>query len=491
MKTKIAIIGSGFGGISAAALLAKKGYQVTVFEKNEQVGGRASTLTEEGFHFDMGPSWYMMPDVFERWFQEFGYQPSDFFKLHPLNPQYKVVFEDGDSIEVSGDLEEDAAVFESYEKGAGEQLRRYIAEGKMKYDIAIGDILYKNADHFWQLATPELVLNAHKVGTFQSLHSYVKRFFKHPKLQQVMEYNVVFLGCSPYNAPALFSMMGYVDIGLGVFYPEGGIGAVISAMEKIAKKQKVKFKLNSPVEKIITKNGRAIGLVVKGKQHDFDVVISNAEHPHVSTLIDDPTLVDQTDSNWKKKVMTPSAFLLYLGVKGNLPEVSHHTLYFGDDWREHFKAVFDAPAWPTSPSVYINKPSATDNSVAPKGHENLMILVPIAAGLEDNQAWKEQYASYIVKYLDQKMKLKIADNIVYQKIFSVSDFAQRYNSFQGNALGGIAHTFFQSATWRPRNKSRTIDNLYYVGATTVPGIGMPTSLISGHVVADRVAQNHS
>lgn len=489
MSKKVIVIGSGFGGIATAALLAKEGYSVTVLEKNEQAGGRASKLQEKGFTFDMGPSWYMMPEVFDRFFAEFGYQTSDFFKLQKLSPQYRVYFEDKTHVDITGDFKKDAALFESFEPGAGKKLRQYLDEGELKYRIAVDSILYKNMDSILDFAkNKELAKNGSKVGVLQPMEKYITKFFKNHKLQQIMEYNLVFLGCSPHNAPALFSMMGYVDMELGVWYPEGGIYSVVEAMVKVAEEQGVRFVFNSPVTSIITTGDSVHSVETAKKTYEADFVVSNADYTHTEDLLSDQTKRNYSHKYWKKRVKAPSAFLLYLGVKGKLPKLKHHTLYFGADWKKHFSEVFDGKKWPQDPSIYINNPSATDPTLAPKGHSALMVLVPVAVSLEENEAWKKMYADYIISFIDKNIGLNLADSIVYKKIFSVSDFADRYNSYDGNALGGVAHTFFQSALWRPSNKSKHLRNLFFTGAGTVPGIGVPTSIISGHLIRDRIVK---
>ncbi len=483
---EILIIGAGFGSLAAAALLAKEGYQVTVLEKNEQPGGRASSHSAKGFRFDMGPSWYMMPDVFEKFFAQFGKKAEDFYKLIPLKTQYRVFFDDATHIDITHDVSHNRATFEKLEPGSGKKFDTYLQESKEKYEISMSSVLYKNLDSFFDLINLPMAKNGRKMGIFQPMHSYISRFFTHPKIQQILEYNLVFLGCSPKNAPSLFSLMTHVDFNLGVWYPEGGITAVVNAFEKLGKQYGVKYIYNNPVEKIVVKNGLVTHLKTATKTYKADIVISNADYWFTENILSDQTMRTYSQEYWDKKTMAPSAFVLYLGVKGKLPKLQHHSLYFGKDWSKHFTDVFSTPRWPIEPSIYINKASATDNSVAPANHENLMILVPIAPGLEENESWRRHYAEFIIDFLEEKLSLNLKKNIVYQKIFSVSDFSARYNSFKGNALGGLAHTLFQSAIWRPNNRSKKIQNLFFVGANTVPGIGVPPAIISAHLVLDRV-----
>jgi len=486
IKKSIIILGAGFGGLAAAALLAKDGHQVTVLEKNEQPGGRASSLSSNGFRFDMGPSWYMMPEVFEKFFAEFNKSPSDYFKLLPLKPHYRVFFGDKTQLDVTGDVQKDSKTFEKLEPGFTKKFDQYLAESKLKYDISTKSVLYRNINSFFDLVSLDMIKHGPKLGVFQSMHSYISKFFKHPKIQQILEYNLVFLGCSPKNAPSLFSLMTHVDFNLGVWYPEGGITSLVNAIESLGKEHGVKFIYNASAQKLVIEAGQITKVVTTKKTYTADIIISNADYQFTESILSDQSLRTYSEDYWSKKVMTPSAFLLYLGVKGKLPKLDHHNLYFGDDWSEHFDDVFKHHRWPINPSIYINKASQNDATAAPKGHENLMVLVPVAASLEENENWRTQYAEYIIRFIEENLNLKFKENIVYQKIFSVTDFKERYNSYQGNALGGLAHTLFQSAIWRPNNISKKISNLLFVGANTVPGIGVPPAIISGHLVRDRV-----
>lgn len=486
MKKKIVIIGGGIGGLAAAALLAKDGYKVTVVEKNEQPGGRASLLKEQGYRFDMGPSWFMMPDVYERFFQEFNLELKDVLKLKRLQPHYRVFWEDGKSIEMSGILERDKATFESLETGAGRKLHEYLEVAKLKYELSMKHVLYENMDSIFGLMKPEIAKYGATLGVLESMHNHIKKYFSHPKIQQILEYNLVFLGCSPQNAPSLFSLMSHVDMNLGVFYPRGGMYAIVNSLVDLGKQYGVEYFYHSSVQEIEIQTGKVKHVHTSSKSFAADAVVSNADYAFTESVLSDQSLRTYSEKYWKKKTFAPSAFLLYLGLNKQFPSLSHHTLYFGDDWSAHFRDVFEHPRWPQAPSVYLNVPSRTDKSVAPINHENIMILIPVAPGLEESEQWKEAYAQFVIAYLEKKLDLSLKKHIQYQKIFSVSDFTQRYNSYAGNALGGIAHTFFQSAIWRPNNISKKIPNLFFVGANTVPGIGVPPAIISSHLVQDRI-----
>lgn len=487
MSKKIVIIGSGFGGMSAAALLAKDGHDVTVLEKNEQAGGRARVLRDKGFTFDMGPSWYMMPEVFDRFFTEMGYQTSELLDLKRLNPEYRVSWSDGEVLDIPAEPNKVAKLFDKLEPGAGKKFFQYLEDSQLKYEIAINHILYNNADNFLDYMSRPMIQHGGKLKPFQSAHSFVSSFFKNPRIQQILEYNLVFLGCSPENAPSLFTMMAHVDFNLGIWYPQGGIGKVVEAMVQVGTEAGVKYRYNTPVDKILVDSvGTTTGVIAGDKQIRADFVISNADLYHTESLLSNKSMRQYSESYWQKRTMVPSAHLMYLGIKGKIPEFLHHTLYFADDWRGHFVDVFDQPRWPVAPSLYINSPSNSDSSLAPKGHQSLMVLVPVSVGLDDNPEWRQRYGDYILDYIETGMGVDLKSQIVYRKDFSVQDFESDYNSFRGNALGGLAHTLFQSALWRPNNIHAKISNLLFSGANTVPGIGVPTSIISGHLVRDRI-----
>lgn len=487
--TDVVVIGAGAGGLSTAALLANQGYKVTVVEKNEGPGGRGSVLKSHGFTFDMGPSWYLMPDVFERFFAAFGKKPEEYLDLVKLDPQYRIFFGDGSKVDMPVGIKKIRALFEKIEPGSGPQFDAFMAESKLKYEVAIQSFLYTNMDSVVDMAQPAVMKHPHKLHLWYSMQQYVQKYFTSPKLQQIVQYSLAFLGGSPHNMPALFTLLAHMDFNLGVYYPMGGMAKLFEAMADVADDYGVEFIYNQPVTKIVTNAGVVSQVITEKYQIECKAVVASAEMPHVDSLFDDTQYQLKTKKQWGKKVWSPSAFLMYLGVEGSLPQLKHHTLYMGKDWDHHFVDIFDAPKWPVEPSLYINKPSATDPSVAPKGHENLMVLVPIASGLDDSKLWQEQYGNYIIQFIEERTGVKLANRIVFRRNFSITDFTDRYNSFQGNALGGLAHTLFQSAVWRPNNFHPKLENMFYAGATTVPGIGVPPAVISGHLALERV-QNY-
>lgn len=487
-KKHAVIIGSGFGGLGLAAMLGKAGYAVDVFEKNESLGGRASVFEAEGFRFDMGPSWYLMPDVFERFFSLVGEKVEDHLDLVRLSPSYRVFFKDKDrTVDLYSDLARDAATFESIEPGAGRALEEYLHQAQRKYEIGVGRFVYKNYDHFKDFFTREFLLEGSRLSVFTSMHRYVGRFFKHPDVQKMLQHTLLFLGNSPYNAPALYSMLSYVDLCQGVFYPRGGIGQIVKAIVKIGTKHGVRFHVSSPIEKIITKNGKASGVqLVSGEIVTADLVISNADYHHTETKLLDEKDRDHGPRYWDKKVLAPSAFLLYLGTNKKFKSITHHNLVFSQDWTKNFQDIFEAPILPLDPSFYVCAPSVTDASVAPAGHENLFVLVPIASDLKLSSAQLDEYEQKILLTMESAMGMEgLREAIVYRRRFCVDDFMTRYNSYRGSGLG-LSHTLRQTAVFRPNTYSKTVKDLYFVGANTNPGIGMPMCLISAQLVYKRL-----
>lgn len=489
-QKKIVIIGAGFGGLASATLLAKQGFDVTVVEKNSQAGGRAMMYHEKGFHFDMGPSWYLMPDVFERFFTSVGVDVNKALDLERLDPAYRIFFDKNDTIDISSDLEKNKELFESIEPGAAKAFQEYLDKSKYLYDMSIKHFLYREFKSVFSFFQPRLVLEAHKFKLFESLQKYVARFFDDDKLQKILQYSIVFLGGTPKNTPALYALMAHVDFNLGVWYPKGGMNAVAKAITKIAQDAGVKFKFSSPVSNIEIQDGQknkghAKAVVTDKETIAADIVLVNTDYHHAETKLL-PTQYQTYDQEyWESRKIAPSAFVIYLGLNKKIKELKHHNLFLYHDWVQHFDQIFDKPAWPENPSYYVCAPSVTDRSVAPVGCENLFVLVPVAAGLEDSDQLRREYADKIIDHLSSLVGEDLDDYIVVKRVFTHRDFSSVYNAYKGTALG-LSHTLFQTANFRPQLKSKKVDNLYYVGQFTQPGIGVPMVLISADVVTKKI-----
>lgn len=488
MNKRVVIIGAGIGGLGTAGLFAKKGYDVTVLEKNEHAGGRANIFEAEGFRFDMGPSWYLAPDLFEHYFRLLGERVEDHLDLVRLTPSYRIFFQgDPETLEIHSDIEKDGRTFDAIEPGSSEKLTKYLAQSEYQYEVATQHFMYKNYDTVFDFFNKRVMTEGQKLSVFSKMHNFVTRFFKTRKLQQVMEYTMVFLGTSPYEAPAIYNLMSHMDFNQGVFYPQGGFYELIKALVRVAEKNGAKVRTNASVAEILIKNGKASGVRLEnGEVIDADIVISNADYQFTETRLLPESSQTYKKKYWDKKVLAPSAFILYLGVKEKMPQLIHHNLLFSDDWRKNFDEIYKDPKLPNEPSLYVCAPSVTDPNVAPEGKENLFVLVPIASGLEITEERKQEYADHVLERMEREMRLEgLREKIEYMRIYTVEDFLKDYNSFKGTALG-LAHTIWQTAIFRPNNRSKKVSNLFYVGAGTNPGIGTQICLISAELVYKRV-----
>lgn len=483
---KVVIIGGGFGGLSCACFLARKGFDVKIIEKNDSVGGRASLLEAEGYRFDMGPSWYLMPDVFERFFDKLGRDRQDYFEIKKLQPGYRIFFKDGDEVDVYSDSQRMAEVFESYEEGAGEQLKKYLDKSRKNYEVAMEDFVLKDRSRLRDFLSLDVLKNARGLTLLGSMQDHVKSYFENPKLQKIMQYSLVFLGGSPSNTPALYNLMSHVDFNQGVYYPEGGMYGVVEALEEIAEEEGVEIYTGEEAVEIRESSG---GPVIETSERTLkpDIVVSNADYAYTETeLLSDQNTSYDTDY-WDKKTMAPSAFLLYLGLSDEFSQLDHHNLVLPEDWNQHFEKIFESPDIPEDPAYYVCNASATDDSVAPEGCSSIFVLVPIAPDLEFNE---EEFRDMILEDLESNTGADIRNSIEVEERFSVEDFASRYNSYRGTALG-LAHTLRQTAFMRPSRKSKKLEGLYYTGSYTNPGIGVPMCLISGEQTAERIIENEA
>jgi len=495
-SNKALVIGAGFAGLSAASFLAKKGWAVTIVEKNEMAGGRARKFEAEGFTFDMGPSWYWMPDVFEKYFGSFGKKVSDFYELQRLDPSYRVYFEKA-TWDLPANYEDLKNLFESIEPGAGNALDLFLAEAKYKYEVGVGKLVYQPSLSITEFIDFELIKGVFKLDVFQSMKTHIARYFKHPYIQFLMEFPVLFLGALPENTPALYSLMNYADIKGGTWYPQHGMYSIVEAMVKVAKSLGVQFKLGEEVMQIVVENGIATKVISKvnetGMQEDysFDVLIGAGDYHHIETKLLEKKYQSYSAKYWDSRVLAPSSLLYYVGLNKKLKGVTHHSLFFDSDFSVHGSEIYSNPMWPSNPLFYASVPSVTDPTVAPVGCENLFLLIPIAAGLEGDTAdVREKYFNLIIERLEKKWGQTITDAIVYKRSYAVADFKNDYHSFKGNAYG-LANTLLQTAFLKPSCKSKKINNLYYTGQLTVPGPGVPPSLISGEVVANLICKQYN
>ena len=485
MAKTIQIIGSGFSSLAAACYLAKEGNNVSVFEKNSSLGGRARQFSEKGFTFDMGPSWYWMPDVFESFFADFNKKPSDFYSLEKLSPGYRVFFENKEHFDVSDDLKTIISDFEKIEKGSGEQLEKFISNAKSNYKIAIKDLVYRPGESIFELITPQTALKIDQF--FSNIKRDVRKKIKNKNLQQILEFPVLFLGAKPSDTPSFYSFMNYADFGLGTWQPKNGFFDVIQAMIKLGSELGVTYHTNSNIEEIIVENNKAVGIKINNEILKSDVVLSGADYHHTETLLPKENR-QYSEAYWDKKTFAPSSLLFYVGFDKKLENVCHHNLFFDTDFEKHAIDIYDTPKWTENPLFYANFTSVTNKQTAPEGCENGFFLVPIAPDLEDTEELREIYFEKIISRFEEITKQDVRNNIVYKKSFCVNDFKSEYNSYKGNAYG-MANTLLQTAVLRPRLKSKKVKNLYFTGQLTVPGPGVPPALISGKLVSQLI-QKH-
>jgi phytoene desaturase len=487
MKKTIQIIGSGFSSLAASCYLAKAGYEVVVIEKNSTIGGRARQLKKEGFTFDIGPTWYWMPDVFEKFFADFDKNPSDYYDLEKLYPAYQAYFDVEDSITIPGNLEEIYKVFEQEETGSSAHLKTFLKSAKYNYDVSINDLVYKPGISPLELVTPVTIGKISQF--FSTIRKQVRKKIKSKKLIQILEFPVLFLGAKPSNTPAFYNFMNYADFGLGTWHPKGGMYKVIEAMVSLATTLGVEFKTNITVDEIkVNEKGEANGLMLNGVFSASDIVLSGADYHHTETLL--PTKYRQySEKYWSKKVFAPSSLLFYVGLNKKLKSVCHHTLFFDTDFDAHAETIYDAPRWPKEPLFYVSFPSITDGSFAPTNKEAATFLIPLAPGIEDTPEIREKYFNIIINRLEKLTNQSVKEHVLFKESFCINDFIKDYNSYKGNAYG-LANILTQTAFLRPKIKSKKVKNLFFTGQLTVPGPGVPPSLISGKIASSLIIKSN-
>jgi phytoene desaturase len=482
---KAIVIGSGFAGLSCATCLATEGWEVTVLEKNASFGGRARQFAAQGFTFDMGPSWYWMPDVFEAYFNKFGKSVADYYELERLDPSYKIVWGQDDETALPASVNELCKLFESLEAGSGPQLMQFLEEAKFKYQVGINDLVYKPGRSIFEFTDLKLLYGILKMDVFNSIAASIKKRFKHPQIIQMLEFPVLFLGALPENTPALYSLMNYADIALGTWYPKGGMCKIVEAMLNLAQEKGVKLLSNKNVSQIQISQGKATKVITQNAEYEADVVISTADYEHTESKLLEAQYQSYSAEYWDSRVMAPSSLLFYLGINKKIQGLGHHTLYFDVPFEQHAREIYETPQWPTEPMFYVNCTSSTDPSTAPEGCENIFILIPVAIDLKDEESTREYYYNLVLDRLEKRSGQSIKEHVVFKRSFAHNDFISDYNAFKGNAYG-LANTLMQTSILKPSLKSKKVSNLFYAGQLTVPGPGVPPSLISGQVVAKEV-----
>ena len=485
-KTVI-VIGSGFAGLSAASFMAKQGWKVTVLEKNATPGGRACQLKERGFTFDMGPSFYWMPDVFERFFNQFGKTTSDYYSLDRLDPSYRIYWKEGFT-DLPANYSSLKEVFEAIEPGSAVRLEKYLLGAAYKYDIGVQKMAFKPGLSVREFIDWEVIKGVLKLDVLTSVKKHIYKYFSHPKLRQIMEFPLLFLGALPEATPALYSLMNYADIKGGTWYPKGGMYAVVQGMYRLATELGVSFRFNEEVNQIVVDNGIAQKIITDKQVYTAGAVISGADYHFTETKLLPFQYRSYSAGYWQKRVMAPSCLLYYVGLNKKLKNVQHHSLFFDASLEDHGKEIYKVPGWPADPLFYTSIASVTDPATAPAGCENIVFLIPVASGLKgETDELKEKYFQMIVRRMERHTGESILDSVIYKKMYAPGDFKRDYNSFKGNAYG-LANTLRQTSLLKPSCRSRKVKNLFYTGQLTVPGPGVPPSLISGEVVSVELNQ---
>jgi phytoene desaturase len=483
---RVAVIGAGFSGMAAATALAQKGYIVDVYEKNNHPGGRAQWFEANGFTFDMGPSWYWMPDVFEKYFAKFNKTPKDYYELERLDPSYQVIFKNQEHYHVPAKLEELYNLFDSIEPGASVQLKKFLQEAAYKYKIGINELVYKPGKSITEFLDIRILKSIFRLDLFKPISKHIRSYFNNPKLIELLEFPVLFLGAKPSKTPALYSLMNYADIQLGTWYPQGGMKKISEGMHKLALEQGVTFHFNNPVTKLVPyKHHNIIQVSTAKETNSYDFVIGAGDYHHIEQHLLTKEHRTYTEQYWNKRTMAPSSLIFYVGLNKLVKKLLHHNLFFDEDFNKHAAEIYDVPVWPEKPLFYVCCPSKTDNTVAPEGHENLFILIPLAPGLEDTEEKREALFKVVWKRFEKFAEEDLQQHIVYKRSYAHKNFIHDYNSYKGNAYG-LANTLFQTAILKPSIQSKKIKNLIYAGQLTVPGPGVPPALISGQLAAQEI-----
>ena len=481
-KEHIVVIGAGFAGLASACVLAKGGYKVTLLEKNDQPGGRARVWEKDGFKFDMGPSWYWMPDVFENFFALFGKKPTDFYELKRLDPGYRVYYGKDDVVDVPADMCELEKLFDGIEPGSSRGLRTFLEQAAYKYKVGMGEYVFRPSHSITEFIDWNLIKKSTSMQLLTSMSNHVRQYFKNPKLIKLLEFPVLFLGATPRDTPAMYSMMNYADLALGTWYPMGGMNEIVKAMVNIAESYGVDIKLNTEVSKIEVANGEAKAIQTNYGTYEADFIISGADYKHTDQYLLAKSNRNYTGKYWDKRIMSPSSLLFYIGTNKKVEGIQHHNLFFDEDFELHANEIYKNPQWPTKPLFYVCCTSKTDTEAAPEGGENLFFLMPIAPGLPDSDAMRDKYFELMINRFEHITGQSIRDSIVVKRSYALDDFKADYHSFKGNAYG-LANTLAQTAFFKPAMRAKHVKNLLHTGQLTVPGPGVPPALISGQIAA--------
>ncbi|MEQ9437552.1 MAG: phytoene desaturase family protein [Cyclobacteriaceae bacterium] len=490
MQKRIIVIGSGFSGLSAATFLAHSGFDVTVLEKHDIPGGRARSFSEQNFTFDMGPSWYWMPDVFDQYFASFGKKTTDYYQLTRLDPSYTVVFSNDQFVHLPATLTQLYQLFETLEPGSSSMLEKFLKQAAYKYEVGMNKLVYKPSRSLTEFVGARLLYDVMRMDVFSSFYRHIRSFFANEQIIRIMEFPILLLGALPQNTPALYSLMNYADIKLGTWYPMGGMHQIVKGMVDLAREKGVKFEFQQNVKAFGLIGDQIQEVITDQQSFTADVIVGSADYHYIETQLLPPLYRSYSNSYWESRKLAPSSLLYYLGVNKKLKNLNHHNLFFDQDFTPHAEDIYKNPKWPDNPLFYVSVTSKTDPSVAPNGHENLFILIPVAPDLEDTAEIREHYYELVMQRLERLTGQSIRDAVVYKRSYAHNDFKQDYNAFKGNAYG-LANTLMQTAILKPSLKSKKVKNLYYTGQLTVPGPGVPPSLISGKVVAQEIEKEYS
>lgn len=484
---KVLIIGAGFSGLSSACYLAKSGFDVTVIEKHPEVGGRARYMKDEGYLFDMGPSWYWLPDVFENFFKDFNKEVKDYYELRRLDPSYRVFFGVNDYVDMPAGLDALIKLFEDYEPGSGPKLLKFIKEAEYKYKVAVENLVLKPGLSFLELMDPKLIPGLFTCDLFGNIRNHIKKFIKNPRLRKILEFPVLFLGASPQNTPSLYSFMNYADLALGTWYPQGGMHQIAKAMKNLAKSLGVKFELKTELEAFEIEDQTIKKAYCSQKSFSADFVLNSADYHHIDREILPDGYGNFSEKKWNSFTMSPGSLIFYLGIDKKIESLIHHNLFFDEDLDLHSKEIYEKPRWPSKPLFYVSCTSKSDESLAPKGHENVFILIPVASGIKDTQRTRNDYFNLVMERIEKITGESLLNHIVYKKSYAHSNFIQDYHAYKGNAYG-LANTLLQTHIFKPPIRNKNLKNLFYAGQLTVPGPGVPPSIISGKVAAKLIAK---